>query len=332
MKWARMLTKTSLHACMVYAYESLGRNNTNLIHPLHSISLHDEIPDTAERLSRYGGETADAEDFYSQAEFWIAMTEHAATSPLKQAAAQYGFRAASLPGFKNEMMPALSIDVSAIDSRVTRLARALTAAHTAILTFNVMGTLYELTLDLRFRMGIASSGRFASNGLAGNIPSGEAYIVPYEGEKIGKISMTGGILPLEFNGNLALCEVQENHIVCVDGDSTWANQLSESISIDPARANIAKLGLGILQDWNIAPIGHGLVDEKIAPHISIGRSEHIGGVTSPADFLSPNNVHYQHYIFHPQLMPNITLARAVLCFDDHESVFMIDNAYQFEDL
>jgi len=37
--------------------------------------------------------------------------------------------------------------------------------------------------DLRFRTGHASGGLMREEGIVGNLPSGEAYIVPYEGEK-----------------------------------------------------------------------------------------------------------------------------------------------------
>ncbi len=332
MRWARALNKTSYHACMVYAYESVGRGNADLVHPVHAIALQDEIPTTAAELNQYMGETADIAEIYSRAEYWIALTQYSATAPLKIAASRYGFKAATMPGFTLSMLPALSVDVAAIDARVTKLANALTKAHTAILTFDVCGSLYELTLDLRFRMGFASSGRFTRPGQAGNLPSGEAYIVPYEGEKIGMISLTGGILPIERNGEIALCEVAENRVVCIDGDNAWAESLRQSIAEDPARANVAELGLGVLGEWGVEAVGHVLLDEKLAVHIALGRSEHLGGVTSPADFKSPANVSHIDYVYHRKLMPNIRIARGILCFEDHDAVFVEHDKYQYDNI
>ena len=333
MKWARALEKTSFHACMVYAYESVGRCNADLSHPVHAIALTDEIPDTADLLERYPGEVWEIDNVYSRAEFWIAMTQYSATAPLKIAAAWYGFRAVTMPGFTQAMMPALAIDVAVIESRVSKLASALTNAHTAVLNFDVDGRNYALTLDLRYRMGFAQSGRYTRNGQVGNLPSGEAYIVPYEGEKIGIISTTDGILPIEHKGKVALCEISENRIVCIDGDNDWANGLREWIAVDPTRSNVAELGFGILGEWGIESVGHPLLDEKLAPHIALGRSEHLGGVTSPADFKTHATACHVDYIYHRSIMSHVRIVRASLLFDDRpECVFMANDRYCWDDL
>ena len=332
MRWARSLAQTAHHACMVYAYESVGRNNAELVHPLHGIILTENVPNTASELNHHYGEIAEPEDVYSRAEFWIALTQYSATAPLKMAAARYGFKAATMPGFTLSMLPALSINVNEIDARVTKLANALTQAHTAVLIFDVHGSSYELTLDLRYRLGFASSGRFTMNGQAGNLPSGEAYIVPYEGETLGILSSSSGILPIERDGEIALCEVSENRVVCVDGANAWADELRQSVELDPARANVAELGLGVLGEWGIEAVGHILLDEKLALHIALGRSEHLGGVTSPSDFKSPSHVSHIDYVFHPRLMPDIRITKGILMFDDGEVEFVSNDRYQYDRL
>ncbi len=332
MQWARALAKTSFHVCQVYAFESIGCNNPNFIHPVHCIALTDSIPETAEQLEVYLGEVAEIYEVYSRSEFWIALTQFSLTNLLHIAAARYGFRAASMPGFTSEMLPALSVDVAAVDARVSKLARALSKANLAEINFDVHGRKYTLTLDLNFRIGIASSGRFTSDGQAGTIPSGVAYIVPYEGEKSGVISMTEGILPIEKDGMLVLCEVSENRIVCIDGENSFADELRTRISADAAHANIAKLGLGVLCGWGIEPIGIPLFDEKITLHIGLGRSEHIGGVTSPADFKIPTNARHIDYIFHPRLMPDIQISTASLSIDGNQVCIMARGKYQLDNL
>ena len=57
---------------------------------------------------------------------------------------------------------------------------------------------HELILDLRYRSAHASGGLFPQNGVAGNLPSGETYIVPYEGERTGEPSLSGGELPVQI--------------------------------------------------------------------------------------------------------------------------------------
>lgn len=332
MQWARALAKSSFHVCQVYAFESVGHNNPNFIHNVHCIALNDAVPETADKLDIYLGEVAEIDEVYSRSEFWIAMTQFSLTNLLHIAAARYGFRAASLPGFTTKMLPALSVDVAAVDSRVSKLARALSKAKLAEIIFVVHGRKFSLTLDLGFRIGIASSGRFTCDGQAGTLPAGAAFIVPYEGEKSGVVSMTEGILPLEKNDMLALCEISENRIVCIDGENCFADELRSRISQDPANANIAKLGLGVLCGWGIEPIGIPQFDEKITLHVGLGRSEHLGGVTSPADFKSPSNAMHVDYIFHPNLMPDIQVSCASLTIDNRQICFMTRGKYQLDEL
>lgn len=327
---AQHLIQRGRHACIVYAYASVGRGNADLVNPVYPIAIGDGIPATAVDLEAYPSHGTSVKDVYARAEFWIALTQYSATAPLKLAAARYGFRAATMPGFTLSMIPALSVDLEAIDQRVSKLARMLTLAHTATLTFDVQGASYELRLDLRHRMGFASSGRFLTNGQAGNLPSGEAYIVPYEGECAGVLSRTEGILPIENNGEIALCEVAENRVVCVEGNDKWSTDLRASISSDPARANIAELGLGVLAEFGVEAVGHVLLDEKLAVHIALGRSEHLGGVTAPSDFLSPANVSHIDYVYHRKFMPHIRIARGVLSTDDADFVFVENDKYRFD--
>ena len=139
-------------------------------------------------------------------------------------------------------------------------------------------------------------------------------------------------MPIEKNGEIALCEISENRVVCIDGDNAWANELREWIAVDVARSNVAELGLGILGEWGVEPVGHILLDEKLAVHIALGRSEHLGGVTSPADFKSPKNISHVDYVYHHKIMPHIRVARGVLMFDDREVVFLVNDHYQFDSL
>lgn len=330
MRWARTLARVSFHACMVYAFESVGRAGTDFIHSLHFVALSDEVPDTADELSHYRGAIAEAEEVYTRAEFWIALTQHSVSAPLKNAAIRSGFRAVTLSGLVESMFPALSVDLLSIESRVTKLASALTMAGLARLEFDVRGERYELVFDLRYRMGFAHTGRYAENTQVGSLPAGEAYIVPYEGEKIGIISMTEGILPIEKDGEIALCEISENRVVCIDGDNAFAESLRKSMMMDRMRTNVAELGLGILSEWGIEPTGLMQLDEKLGVHVAFGRSENIGGVTSPSDFKSPATVSHTDFVFHRSLMPDIHIVRGALHGDGRVKVFMSNDKYMWD--
>ena len=331
MHCARVLANFQ-HACMVYAYQSVGRHNADLTHPVHAIALDDDIPVSAGDLDAYRGEVCEVADVFNRAEFWLVFTQFSATVPIKQAAARFGFRAIVLSGISKRMLPALSIDVNEVDRRVDKLTRALTDAHTAEIIFDVRGKKYTLSVDLRYRMGFGICGCMRCHGQVVCLPPGEAYIAPYESEKNGLISFTSGELPIQKNGDIALCEVSENRVICIDGDNPLANALRQNMSREPACANVAKLGFGILADWGIQPIGHSLYDEKLSFHIGLGRSEYLGGVTSPSDFRNHKNVSHTDYIYHPMLMPDIRIHRSALLFKDREAVCMADNRYLFDDL
>lgn len=329
MRWARTLNRDSLHHCVVYAYESLDINNPLFDQSLHNIDLKDEVPDDAAQLAQYAPDPTEAAEVYSRAECWIALTQSSATLPLKQVVSQLAFRAVTLTHFESSFIPALQIDAQILEMRLQKLAHELNDAHTAILKFRVKTATYTLNIDLRYRIAFADAVRFTRNGLVGCLPAGEAYTVPYEGEKIGIISITDGILPLQNGLYIALCEVQENRIVCIDGENEWSKQLRAELAQDPARTNIAELGFGILAEWNIAPTGNLRIDEKLSPHIALGRSEHIGGVTSPADFLCPENVTHRDFIFHRDIMPDIAIESITLIAKDRETRIMQADRYLF---
>lgn len=330
--WAWALGNVPSHVCAVFAYESTGHANTDLLFPAYELELGHPIPDSADDLKKLGISPQPFDAIYGRSEYWIALTQHSATAPLKMAAARFGFKAATMPGFTESMIPALHVDIDEVHARVSKLARALTWAESVHIRFGIADRAFALTLDLRHRMGFASSGKLDNVGQAGNLPSGEAYVVPYEGEKRGIVSLSNGILPIEHAGEIALCEVSENKIVCIDGDGEWIDRFRAFILADPARANIAELGLGVLGEWGIKAVGAVLLDEKLALHIATGRSEHLGGVTSPSDFLAPENVCHVDYVYHKSLQPSIRILSGELCRGQARIRFVENDQYLYDQI
>ena len=97
-----------------------------------------------------------------------------------------------MPGFSAEMIPALRLDYEVIGRKVARFKRMLDDATRCEIRFRVGEVRHDLTLDLRHRLAHESGGVFPHSGIAGNLPSGEAYIVPYEGEIAGDPSGSCG--------------------------------------------------------------------------------------------------------------------------------------------
>ena len=74
-----------------------------------------------------------------------------------------------------------------------------------------------MVFDLRHRQATVSSGRFLQAGEVGNLPSGETYIVPYEGEK-EEPSATEGILPVQVGESLLYYTIKRNRARSVAGE------------------------------------------------------------------------------------------------------------------
>jgi leucyl aminopeptidase (aminopeptidase T) len=128
-----------------------------------------------------------------------------------------------------------------------------------------------------------------------NLPSGETFIVPYEGEKSGEASRTEGQLPVEVAGELVVLSVRANRIQEIEGSGPEAGNLRALFAADPARANIAEVAFGC-NDWAVVT-GNTLEDEKAGFHWAYGRSDHLGGTVGVKAFLAPGNVVHQDIVY-----------------------------------
>ncbi|MCO5062088.1 MAG: aminopeptidase [Kiritimatiellae bacterium] len=235
-------------------------------------------------------------DVIARATIAVAMTKHSATAPLSAfVKEQPNLRVASMPGVLRRMeKTALAADYREVARKAQLLAARLERAELAVATFD---TGHQLQFDLRFRHAHADDGvctREKEGFRLINLPSGEAFIVPYEGERAGIPSRTQGEIPVSWQGEQAVLLVRENRIVDVTGDAS-AERLKAHFDVDPARRNIAELGLGC--NDSAAVLGSVLEDEKAGFHWAYGRSEHLGGVTGPDAFSDPKHVVHHDIVY-----------------------------------
>jgi leucyl aminopeptidase (aminopeptidase T) len=289
------------------AYRNVRRNNAEL--PSHAAVLRD--PD---RLPQSFDDLRDPpvafDELFARYRILIAPTELSATAPLKLAAKRFGFRAATMPGFGPAMVPALRIDYEEVARRCEALKARLDPADGARVELEAAGARHVLNLDLRHRTATASGGRLTEPGPAGNLPSGETYIVPYEGERPGDPSRSEGHLPLELAGELLVYRISRNRIVEVTGNGPRAAAERNEVAREPAYANVAELGLGVLAAFGVRPVGEMLLDEKLGLHVAFGRSDHFGGTVGPADFSAPERVVHIDRVYIPEVQPRVVV-RAV---------------------
>ncbi len=311
-------------ATRLYLYRNVRANNADLP-PAAWRHRQGALPATADEL-----DPAAAEPFaeiFRACTIFIAPTELSTTAPLKLAAKQHRFRAATMPGFSAAMVPALRLDYIEIDRRVRRLKELLDGASGADLRFVVEGSEHRLHLDLRHRGAHASGGLVQAPGTAGNLPSGEAYIVPYEGELDGDPSRSAGRLPVELEGEVVLYRIEGNRAVAVESDGPVARREAERLTREPAYGNLAELGLGVLADFGLEPIGEILLDEKLGLHIAFGRSDHFGGQVGAEDFTAPEAVVHIDRVYLPEIQPRVHVAGVDLRFPDGACMPLIEDAH-----
>jgi leucyl aminopeptidase (aminopeptidase T) len=201
----------------------------------------------------------------------------------------------------------LRLDYELINRRVDLLKGWLDEATQARCVFGTPDGRHELVLDLRHRTGHASGGLLPANGVAGNLPSGEAYIVPYEGELPGQPSRSQGTLPVQIGQELVIYEIRGNKAVAVLSSGPESDREAVLIAAEPAYANLAELGLGVLGDFGLEPTGSILLDEKLGLHIAFGRSDHFGGSVGPGDFSGPEAVIHLDRVYIPQTQPLVAV-------------------------
>jgi leucyl aminopeptidase (aminopeptidase T) len=236
-----------------------------------------------------------------------------------------------MPGFSAAMIPALRLDYTLIGARVDRMCALLDRAEGCRLRFRTDREEHRLFLDLRHRPGHASGGLFREPGRAGNLPSGESYIVPYEGEIAGDASRSAGEIPVQFGREVVVYRVEGNRAVAVLTRGPAAGEEARRLAEEPAYGNLAELGLGVLGDFGLEPTGEILLDEKLGLHIAFGRSEHFGGQVGPRDFSSPDRVVHIDRVYIPAIQDRITVAEAVLEMPGGEELLlMTEGEYRVE--
>jgi hypothetical protein len=291
------------------AYPNVGSNNGDLPRTVLLIdSDHgDHVPPSEGEIS--------LKRILEESSVVLSVTELSATAPLKILARDIGFRGATLPGFNRRMIPALALDYEKINARVMVLKERMDRAQAAVATFSAGGKDYHLNIDLRFSVGHASGGIIRTAGTVANLPSGEAYTVPFEGDGEKHPSLTCGMLPVQFADEVVVFRIDRNRAVQVEGKGEQAAQQARMLHDEPAYGNIAELGIGVLSDFGVEPVGNTLLDEKLGLHIAFGRSDHFGGKTGPSAFVDSHNVVHIDWVYVPSCQPLIIVKSLVFQYE-----------------
>ncbi len=324
-EWFSELKKKNHDFCSIefIVYKDVGTNNGEL--PDLFYFAEEKLPFNQFELENFPA--ISREELFASRNLFIAPTEFSTTAPLKNLAKKYLFRAATMPGFSMDMLPACEIDYQKVYERTTLLKEKLDAAQNALIDFQVDNRdNYQLLIDLRFRSAHLSAGVFDQPGMVGNFPSGETYIVPYEGEQ-KELSQTAGLLPVQLGREIIIYKIKENIAVEILGEGPEFEKERQFLSDEPFYGNIAELGLGVLADFGIKPINEILLDEKLGVHIAFGRSDHFGGAVGPSRFNNPARVIHLDRIFIEEIQPRVKIKKLTLIYETLSEDIMLDGKY-----
>lgn len=201
----------------------------------------------------------------------------------RRAASAAGTRVATLPGVTEEIMiRCMNADYHAIAERTYSLC-ALMDRTKVVRVQAAAGT--DITMPIAGRRAHASSGLFREKGQSGNLPTGEAYVAPLEGQSNGRVVIDGSMAGI---GVLS----QPIHIIVKDGyaaDITGGPEARELVALLEPHGrdgrNVAEFGIGTNDRAKLTGII--LEDEKVMGtiHIAFGDNKSMGGAVRVASHL-----------------------------------------------
>jgi len=304
-EWEKTLKEMKLNVILVIYYEPTNS---------HGAPLPDKAMQNRKQI-----DLNKILDSLDEKSIVVAITTFSSTGPLQTRVKKQNFRAATLPGATMDMS-AFEADYKLVAKKAHILAQKLTEAQAATVTFSSGHAVY---FDLRDSKGHADDGVCQKPGQLINLPSGEAFITP----KDVRGSKTHGFLPVQYDKHIVVYEVQENKIVDVIGDSPKTIEMQKFFKEDPARGNIAELGLGCNEKATF--INSVLQDEKIeGMHWAYGYNKYMGGSVDVTDFKDPSQAVHQDIIYTKEAP--IKIKDLTLIYKDGTKEVILENSrYSF---
>jgi leucyl aminopeptidase (aminopeptidase T) len=211
----------------------------------------------------------------------VAPTARSLThTAARREACKAGARVATMPGIRRDtMIRCLSADYYAIAERTKRMTELLTEGSLLRVT-SAAGT--DITLPIEGIRAIASTGLIHEPGGFGNLPSGEAYMMPVEGTAEGVFVVDGSMAGIgNLEGKKAITiRVERGHAVSIEGGAGAKALRAKLEPLGRAAFNVAEFGIGTNDAARIT--GSILEDEKVMGtiHIALGNNMSMGGTVS----------------------------------------------------
>jgi leucyl aminopeptidase (aminopeptidase T) len=227
----------------------------------------------SERASHAAEPPKTVAEAMASADVFLAPTiQSLSHTAARKRATENGARAATLPGVTEAMLArVMSADMEGLRRKGHAVADALGHASEAHIT-DANGT--DLRLDLSEREAIPDAGELTEPGAFGNLPCGEGFISPKDGN--GILVIDGSIAGIGLVDEPVELVVEGGHLTSARGGQGMAfMQLLTEHGDDGT--TIAELGVGTNEKAMLT--GEVLEDEKILGtiHVAFGASAGIGG-------------------------------------------------------
>jgi leucyl aminopeptidase (aminopeptidase T) len=201
----------------------------------------------------------------------------------RRAASAAGARVGTLPGVTEDIMVrCMNADYHRIAERTHRLCAQMERTS-VIRVQSPAGT--DIVLPVAGRTAHASSGLFRERGQWGNLPTGEAYLAPLEGQSNGIVVVDGSMAGVGVTTEPIRIVVRDGYATEITGGRE-ATRLSELLEVHGRDArNVAEFGIGTNDRAQLT--GVILEDEKVMGtiHIAFGDNKSMGGTVRVASHL-----------------------------------------------
>lgn len=204
----------------------------------------------------------------------FCLTKHSLTHTVaRKNANAHGISVITMPGITEDMFlnGAMSADYSRVEKETFEMTDKLTNAHTVSVQ---TGNGYQLIIPVRGRDGVPSTGVFRGQAASGNLPSGEAYIAPLEGQSEGTIEINGSISGIGLVKTPVILTVEKGRLTDASGQD--GKRLLELLGEGDGRY-LCELGIGTNHAARLT--GNILEDEKAYQtiHVAFGSNHTFGG-------------------------------------------------------
>lgn len=201
----------------------------------------------------------------------------------RRAASAAGARVGTLPGVTEDIMVrCMNADYARIARRTHQLCRLM--EQTKVVRVEApAGT--EVTLPVAGRRAHASSGLFHQRGQWGNLPTGEAYLAPLEGQSNGIVVVDGSMAGVGMTTEPIRIVVTEGYAAEITGGADAQRLVALLAPHGRDGRNVAEFGIGTNDRARLS--GVILEDEKVMGtiHIAFGDNKSMGGSVGVASHL-----------------------------------------------